>query len=341
MAQPIARTRAAAHPHGRRAAVILAIALAATAMAVATPVRASGGDGLRRAANVYRVEEGNLIPVGASTVLDEIATRRASQMVAAGKLAHDIDYVYDRLNASGVCWKGFGEIIAWERGYAEYSYERTMGMWWDSPTHHAVMMGADYNAAGGAWKRAEDGAHYSIMIFAELCSGSISYSGTPLMKPAKKYNPDRPMVFRPGTYTGYRLSESGDVLSKRTVRFTDWQRTTSAGRTPTDGRAWLKVSGGRLAGYWVRETDSSYVRGVTARTNYAPSKQLLVKPGKYTGLQFDWMGGIERQKGFRTSSRAKMRTSARAMISGRMFFLVSSGPLEGYWLRDVDEVSLR
>lgn len=340
MPQPLARTRTVSRPQGGSIAILLSIVLGAAALAVAAPVHAAGGDGLRQAANGYRTGKG-LTAVGASALLDDIAVRRAGQMVSADRLEHDHDYVVDRLNASGVCWRGFGEIIAWERGYPDYSYQRTMRLWWNSPVHHNIMMGADYNSAGGAWKTAADGAHYSVMVFAELCSSSIAYASTPLLKPERKYNPDRPMVFRRGTFTGYRLNSSGEVLGRKTVRFTAWQRTTSAGRTSGDGRAWLKVSGGRLAGYWVRETDSSYVRGVTARTDFEPSKQLVLQPGKYTGLKFDWLGGIVREKAFRTPSSAKMRTSARAMISGRKFYLVSSGPLDGYWVHHSDNVSLR
>ena len=76
-----------------------------------------------------------------------------------------------RLNESGVCWSGYGEIIAWESGwYTDYSPARTMEMWWESPGHHAIMMGEDYNAAGGAWDTAADGGHYSVMVFVTLCN---------------------------------------------------------------------------------------------------------------------------------------------------------------------------
>lgn len=341
MALPITRTRALRRPHGTTTALLLSLALATGAMVAAAPARATGGDGLRQEANAYRVDKGHLGPVAASGLLDDIATRRAGQMVAANKLEHDIDYVYDRLNGSGVCWRGFGEIIAWERGYTEYSYERTMGMWWDSPTHHAVMMGEDYNAAGGAWKRADDGAHFSVMIFAELCSATATSTSVPLLKPERLYNPDRPMVFAAGSFTGYRLSASGDVLGKKTVRFGSTHRTISAGRSWVDGRAWLKVSGGPLQGYWVRETTKSYVRGASSRKEYDPDRQLVVLAGRYTGYRFGWLGGTLGAREISTSSRVKVRVSAWAMINGRPYFLVESGRLEGYWLRDSDKVFLK
>lgn len=331
MAQPIVQLRTMPHPRGRITALLLSLALAAGALAAAAPVQAAGGDGLRREANEYRVA-GKLNPVVGTPLLDDIATRRAGQMVSANSMEHDIGYVMDRLNASGVCWKGVGEIIAYT-DRSEYSYAGTMLQWWNSPSHRNVLMTPEYNAAGGAWKTATNGRHYSVMVFVVLCGDSVASSGVSLLRPARNYNPDRKMVFREGSYTGYRLSASGEVLGKKSVRFGSLHRTTSAGRTLVDGRAWLKVSGGPLRGYWVRETVNSYVRGTTTRMGYDPSRQLVVNPGNYTAFRFDWLGGVQRQKVLRTASRAKMRTTIKAVISGRPYYLISSGPLEGYWLR--------
>lgn len=339
MHQPIAVVRTVPRPIGRSIAALLAITLALAATSIAAPVRAAGGDGLRQAANGYRTDHG-LNPVFGTALLDDIATKRAAQMVAADQLEHNLDYVFDRLNASGVCWQRFGEIIAWERGYADYSYERTMQMWWNSPTHRDVMMGADYNAAGGAWKaHVEDNAHYSVMIFAELCS-DVAGATVAMLKPDRRYNPDRPMVFRPGSYTGYRLGAGGEVLGQKSVQFRATHRPTSAGRTLANGRAWLKVSSGPLAGYWVHESANSYVRGTTTRYAYVPWAQLVVKSGKYTVFKFDWLGGPTAQKVIRPSATVELQASLKAIISGRPFYLVSSGPLEGFWLRDSYNVSV-
>lgn len=339
MAYPRSTVMTTPRPVRRAQALLLALAMAAAATAVAGPVRAAGGDGLRQEANEHRVE-GGLQPVVGTPLLDDIADRRAAQMVAAGALEHDMDYVRHRLNASGVCWSGFGEIIAWEAGYPDYSYERTMRLWWRSPMHHDVMMGEAYNAAGGAWDRASDGGHYSVMVFVTLCGNSVANSSVSLLKPTRKYNPDRPMVFREGRYTGYRLSSDGDVLATKTVRFEATHRPTSAGRALVGGRAWLKVSSGPLAGYWVHESSDSFVRGTTTRMGFDPTRQLLVNAGKYTAFRFDWLGGVTREKVLRASWTMKMRTSIKAIISGRPYYLISSGPLEGYWLRSSDNVEL-
>jgi len=92
-----------------------------------------------------------------------IAVRRAAHMAQENKLEHDMAYVAQRLNGAGVCWSGLGEIIAWERGYPDYDYDRTMQLWWNSPPHHDVMMGNGYNAAGGAWDTANDGGQSTAL----------------------------------------------------------------------------------------------------------------------------------------------------------------------------------
>jgi uncharacterized protein YkwD len=340
MSQPIAQMRTMPKPRGRTAALLLAIGFAAAALTSVAPVRAAGGDGLRREANAYRVEEGRLNPVAGNAVLDDIATHRAAQMVAAGKMEHNIDYVYDRLNASGTCWTGFGEIIAWNMD-SPYSSSHTVEQWWGSKIHRDIIMTAAYNAAGGAWKTARDGGNYSVMVFAVLCGNSTASTGVSLLRLDNRYDPDRRMVFREGIFTGYRLSRSGKVLAKKSVHFGSTHRTTSAGRTWLDGRAWLKVSGGQLAGYWVRETPDSYVRGMTMHRAYDPLRWLVVRPGRYTAYRFDRLGTVQREKVYRRSSRSKMRTSARAIINGRPYFLISSGGLDGYWLRNSDNVILK
>jgi hypothetical protein len=161
-------------------AMAFAASLMAATMATAVPSFAFGGDGLRAAANGYRATE-SVAPVAGTPLLDDIATKRAAQMVASGKLEHDMDYVFNRLQQSGVCWKGVGEIIAWD-SRPEYDYDRTMLQWWNSATHHEILMSAGYNAAGAAWATAEDGGHYSVMVFVTLCGSDVSqvaYNGTP------------------------------------------------------------------------------------------------------------------------------------------------------------------
>jgi uncharacterized protein YkwD len=338
MAQPPAELRVTSH-FRRAATLLLSIGVAAAALTSAAPVRAAGGDGLRAEANSYRVA-GGLNPVVGTPLLDDIATHRAAQMVAAGSMEHNIDYVFDRLQDAGVCWKGVGEIIAlnWS---SPFDYSATVQQWWTSKDHHDIIMTAAYNAAGGAWQTASDGANYSVMVFVELCGDAITSAGVHVLWPDTRYDPARRMVFHEGRFTGYKLSRSGAVLGKKTVHFGSRHRNTSAGWAQVDDHVWLKVSSGPLAGFWVHETPDSFVRGRTWHKAYDPQQWVLVKAGRYTGFQFTWLGEVEREKALRTTIRVKMRTNVRAIINGRTYFRISSGSLDGYWLRDTDKVSLK
>jgi hypothetical protein len=334
MTQPIAQLRTVPRPLGRAMVLLLSLAVAAGALAAATPVLAAGGDGLRREANKHRVAH-DLNPVVGTALLDDIATRRAGQMVAAGKLEHNFDYVSNRLNSSGVCWTGFGEIIAWN--YGDYSYSGTMAQWWDSKDHHKIIMTADYNAAGGAWQKASDGGNYSVMIFAELCSG-IAQSSVHVLRPDVKYDPDRKMVFRAGWVTGYHLSAGGAVLGKKIVRFGSTARATAAGRARVNGKAWLKVSSGPFAGYWVHESPDSFVRGMTQRSRFDPERDLVVQPDTYLGLKFDWLGRVTASRKQTYRHKVHMGSGSRAIINGRPYYLFGSGALDGYWVRDTSQI---
>jgi len=311
---------------------VVAVTLLLTA-GTATPVAATTrGDHLRDAANVHRVD-GGLNPVAGTTLLDDIADARAAQMASANQPEHDLAYVGDRLDRAGVCHGMIGETIAWERGYSDYSYDRTMSMWWDSPGHRAIIMTAAYNAAGGSWSTASDGGHYSVMVFVELCD-TANTSTSSALEPSRLYAPDRPMVFRPGTFTGFKLTSTGAVLSSKGVSFESRTRATAAGRARVNGHAYLKVSSGPLAGFWVRESPRSFVRGMTANRTFRPARRIGFEAGTYTGRTFDKLGRVTGRKTATLAAPSGASAAARAIINGRPYFRVKDGLWAGYWIRD-------
>ena len=345
------QTLAISRPTGRAHALVLAAIIAAGALVTAAgPVRAAGGDGLRNEANEWRTDPdkcdddrppdcgGGRQPVVGTALLDDIATHRAQRMANDNKMEHDLAYVSQRLNQSGVCWSGYGEIIAWERGYPEYSYERTLGLWWDSPTHHAVMMTPDYNAAGAAWDTASDGGHYSVMVFVTLCGSFATGSSVKPLYPDDRYNPGRELVLKPGRVTGYRFDADGNVLSRKTVRFRSTTRGTSGGRAHVNGKDWLKVSTGSLAGYWVHETTETFVRGLTERKHFDPHRRITADAGRYIGWQFDWLGRVTATRTDTFSHTRHPAVYQFAIINGRRYFRFSSGKLEGFWVRDTGAI---
>jgi Cysteine-rich secretory protein family len=324
-------------PMARAIALLLAALLMATlALAWAAPVRAAGGDGLREAANAYRATE-DLAPVVGTALLDDIANHRAARMANQDNLEHDMDYVMRRLNEAGVCWSGFGEIIAWDN-YPTYDYDFTMGLWWNSPLHHDVMMGEGYNAAGAAWDTSDGGSHYSVMVFVTLCGQSVASEPGSLLYPDDRYDPNRELVLKDGRVTAYRLGRSGEVLAQKTVRLSHTLRVHASGRTRENGKAWLKVSTGSLMGYWVHETNTSFVRGLTQKDKYGSPKPVTLEPGRYVGMEFDWLGRVKKRDSYTFGHERTLTTSAHAIINGRHYYMLSSGPLAGLWVRDTPKV---
>lgn len=347
MPMPSTASAAAPVPHrtrplGHLLSGIVAISLAASALvATAAPALAHGGDALREAVNSFRADEG-LAPVFGTELLDDIAAHRASRLVAIDRLEHDIDYVTRRLNQAHVCWGLVGEIIAWERGYPDYDANRTALAWFNSDDHHAIMMGERYNAAGGAWSTGDDGAHYSVMVFVELCgAATASESQVRLLHPSDTYSPDRPLVFSGGRHTGYRFDVNGVVLARRTHSYGHSVTRTARGRTYVGGHAYLKVSSGALRGLWVRESARAYVRGVAKMRLFDDPNRVVLAKGHYHGVRFGRRGGVYDSKDARYWHRHAELASAKGVINGRNYVKLTTGKLAGYWVLDTRAVDLR
>jgi hypothetical protein len=154
---------------------LLAFLMAAVAVPVgAVPVQAAGNAEFLRVANAYRADAG-VPPVGANAVIEAIAVERADAIAKADKLTHDLDLVGRKLDAAGLCWRGMGEIIAYN---STGSIERFGEQWFNSKAgHKEIMLGSGYTHAGGSWTKASSGRYYAAMIFVQLCgSGSGGFT---------------------------------------------------------------------------------------------------------------------------------------------------------------------
>lgn len=325
--------------HARRTvAALLAAAFALGTFAVAPVLATDRGDGLRAEANAARQNEpeGPMAPVAGTALLDDIADARADQMRDAGKLEHDMEYVKHRLNKAGVCWNKFGEIIAW-RGGGEYSYEHTIGQWLNSKPHREIMLDPDYNTAGGSWATAADGGHYSVMIFVRVCSDAPAQPSS--LEPKREYSPDREMRLIRGEHRAFKFDANGKIVDTRTISLDRGWSEQSTGRTRVDGRAYLQVSSGALEGWWVRESPRQYVRGKTQHRSYS-GRRIHVERGTYRAVSFDELGRVTDSVKASFDSDRRFGTGARAIINGRPWFKVSSGPFAGLWLRDNQDVRL-
>lgn len=152
----------------RLLALLVSLAFAA---GLAAPVAAVDGPAYVAGVNQKRASV-QLSPVALHAAVDQVSVERAEQMARNDDFRHDMTYVVDRLRALGVCFTGYGEIIAWEKGYPSYDPLRTVEQWWNSAGHKAIIVG-DYTHAGGSHATsAATGRTYSAMVFVKLCAGA-------------------------------------------------------------------------------------------------------------------------------------------------------------------------
>ncbi len=158
------------HPAIRRS--LATLAALTLLIGVAAPVAAVDGATYVELSNQKRATEGKG-PVSLHAAVDKVTVERANHMAATDEFEHDMAYVASRLTALGVCYTGYGEIIAYTTR-SDYDPSNAIERWWDSPGHHAIMVG-DYTHAGGSHTRStETNRMYSVMVFVKVCSGSTA-----------------------------------------------------------------------------------------------------------------------------------------------------------------------
>ena len=167
MVRPVAR---------RSLALVASLAILA---GVAAPVAAVDGATYVQLTNAKRALEGKG-PVSLHAAVDQVTVERANHMAAHDEFEHDMAYVASRLTQLGVCYTGYGEIIAYTTR-TDYTPSNAIERWWLSSGHHAIMVG-NYTHAGGSHTRStETGRMYSVMVFVKLCASSTPPAGSDLV----------------------------------------------------------------------------------------------------------------------------------------------------------------
>ncbi len=159
-------------PARRPIAALLAAAFVALASLglSAAPVAAEGGTGFLSMANAYRASQ-DLAPVRMDSRIDAIVEERAQEMVADGELGHDFTDLRRKFDRYGVCWQGFGEIVAYNGSgaFADFGDQ-----WWNSSGHKAIMLGDYTHASGARLYSSEQHRWYGVMVFVKLCGADAS-----------------------------------------------------------------------------------------------------------------------------------------------------------------------
>ncbi len=107
--------------------------------------------------------EAKLPKLTVSTKLQAAAERHARDMAAQGKMSHtgsDDTAPADRIKAAGYRFRRCGENVA----VGQFSVERLMKGWMDSPTHKDNILGS-FSQIGAACATAENGKRYWCVTF--------------------------------------------------------------------------------------------------------------------------------------------------------------------------------
>lgn len=139
-------------------------------------------------ANQVRIEHG-LPAVSTSSLLTDLAARRATEA----------SVVFDHRDLSpdlaGVCWTWWGENLVWRTSW-DFTAERAMQAWVDSPHHLDNILYPTWDILGSAVLVADDGNTYAVQIFVDLCDPAPSNPparSEPAIKPVATMLPDTAM----------------------------------------------------------------------------------------------------------------------------------------------------
>jgi peptidoglycan/xylan/chitin deacetylase (PgdA/CDA1 family) len=136
-----------------------------------------------------------------------------------------------------------------------------------------------------------------------------------------------------GPQTGVTFSSSWRITSRLTATLAAPVTVTgSSRRTEPPGGTWLKVTGGVLAGRWVRESSVAYVAGIAGTAAYAPARSLRLEAGRWELYRFDESGIMTAASGWSTQAATTVRIDRTSVLRGRRHMRVADGAWAGWWI---------
>jgi hypothetical protein len=154
--------------------------------------------------------------------------------------------------------------------------------------------------------------------------------------PGTAYDPQRGMVVKAGTHTGYLIGTDGRLSAPRTVDFAGSASAAVGQRAemPNLPGRWLHVEDGRLAGRWLRESRRRHLPGEVERVTYDTSTRMVLRKGRHTGFRFDADGNVTDRHRSELGGKATVRVSGRRIVNGTAYLRVVSGRWAGYLIRE-------
>lgn len=152
---------------------------------------------------------------------------------------------------------------------------------------------------------------------------------------ARNPTPTAPMTvqFVAGRHTGYRFDADWNIIGTKTARLIRASSASATARRTVPGKGvHLRISNGTWAGYWVKESTLTYLRGITGQGTYSPPVTVSFPPGTYLGYRFDAGWRLSTTKRGVLASTSSAHAGKRAVINGRRYVAIIDGIWAGYWI---------
>ncbi|HEY6012602.1 MAG TPA: CAP domain-containing protein, partial [Candidatus Limnocylindrales bacterium] len=153
-----------------RIALLVIALLAVTAIPASTATTTASDPGHRLMASINQAREARgLVPLRSDPRLWSLADERAGRLAASGVLSHAAaGPLAQDLDARGVRWFGYGEVIGYASGPAGIAQRTVLQLWAASSDHWPLLMSARYNYLGvGLAYRSDSGVTYVSVVLTE------------------------------------------------------------------------------------------------------------------------------------------------------------------------------
>lgn len=183
----------------------------------------------------------------------------------------------------------------------------------------------------GTWLRIVDGAWAGYWIRESSrvrVPGTIQENGLP---------GTTRVSFVAGTHVGYRFSSGGSVTARLEATLGRGSGANTNARAIINGTAYLSITNGLWAGYWVPESSSAYVAGMHDHHDLA-SRKVRFSPGTFTGRTFAPNGVALSARTATLASGSSAPAIAWAVINGAPRYLIGAGTWAGTWVSESTSV---
>lgn len=259
------------------------------------------------------------------------------KITAYYRVPKDIETIKQAVMAFGPVVMGTYWYASWERLKTNYQLPYPSG---SRNGHAVIIVGWDArgfrcrNSWGTAWGYGGD--FWMPYSYALTYGFEFWKAVDQIIAPATTFG----VSFRKGTYTGYKFSPTGAVLSEKTFKLGKDSSAPAFSRVSVPGQTggFFTIAAGVWAGYKVREGPGVWKTGDPTPpinnigVNWSPAKTISFAKGTHTGYKFGSTGLVTGSKTYTLGSNSSASASAAKVISGESgrYLLITNGVWAGY-----------